>query len=72
MVSSQSVVGNRKPKLFSQLNELYGNTRTVRSAAITTGVNKPKAGGSTSRNRVCDLTCTIGPRLWHHPHPVPP
>jgi hypothetical protein len=32
MVSSQSVVGNRKPKLFSQLNELYGSVRTVRRA----------------------------------------
>jgi len=32
MVISQLVVGNRKPKLFSQLNELYGNARTVHGA----------------------------------------
>jgi hypothetical protein len=34
MVISQSVVGNRKPKLFSQLNELYGNARTVPRASV--------------------------------------
>ncbi len=33
MVSSQSVVGNRKPKLFSLLNELYGSARTVPRAS---------------------------------------
>ena len=33
MVSSQSVIGNCKPKLFSQLNELYGNARTVHRAS---------------------------------------
>jgi hypothetical protein len=32
MVISQSVAGNRNPKLFSQLNELYGNARTVHGA----------------------------------------
>jgi hypothetical protein len=54
MVISQSVVGNRKPKLFSQLNELYGNARTVRSAS-----DNHTLGRAGLRTR-CDQACRKG------------
>jgi len=48
MVSSQFIVGNRNPKLFSQLNELYGSARTVQSVAMTTGSSSSPSGRSSN------------------------
>jgi len=58
-ISFQSVVGNRNPKLFSQLNELYGSASIVLCVDTIIGVSRPRDGGWSSLNR--------GVLIWRTP-----